>query len=535
MLVVVAAQPSAATASEHAVPRKGGAIVIASQEQTCLNMLLRACRSGGISLLPAIKQVLGGAFEVTSDLTYRPNLVSRYEVATKPFTVTYHIRPEAVWSDGRPVSARDFEFTWRATRRRDAFGAPHSVIRRVVPLDTKTVKVIFRGRVADWKAFFWIVLPRHALIGENLDAVWSDTIDNPKTRLSIGSGPFLVQRWERGRQLTLVRNRRYWGPHRAYLGRLVFRFLPEAEYADELRGGGVDVIPAVTAVARNAVLALRHQPIPGATVASGPGTFWSHLELRIGPGGHPALKSGLVRRALAYGVDRRAIALAVLGGLDGEADAGTQVLESVVFLRQSPFYRPNWAHYRRRPAEARRLLEEAGCGRGADGIYVCSGERLSLRFVTTAGVETRKLTLDLIRSQLGRVGVEVEEVFVSAAFFNTVLPDGNFDVALFNWESGPSLWDPYWTFACGADQNYTGYCRRGVTHDLVQSTRTLDVAKRIEALNRIDVRLAKDVPAIPLFQSPSLAATRKSVHGVDPTSLASVTMDWNARDWWLAP
>ena len=60
--------------------------------------------------------VLPGAFRVGPGLELRPNLVSRVDVTRKPpFTLTYRIRPEARWSDGTPVSARDFVFTHRTS------------------------------------------------------------------------------------------------------------------------------------------------------------------------------------------------------------------------------------------------------------------------------------------------------------------------------------------------------------------------------------------------------------------------------------
>ena len=83
---------------------------------------------------------------------------------------------------------------------------------------------------------------RTDLLGEDLKSIWMDTIDNPKTARPIGSGPFLVERWERGKQLTLVRNERYWGPHPSYLKRLAYRFGGVGgDPADVLRNGDVDI------------------------------------------------------------------------------------------------------------------------------------------------------------------------------------------------------------------------------------------------------------------------------------------------------
>ena len=107
----------------------------------------------------------------------------------------------------------------------------------------------------------------------------------------------------------------------------------------------------------------------------------SSSAVQLGPNAHPALRNKLVRRALAYGIDRPALVRQVLG----EIDPSARVHDSAVYVTQSRHYEPNWRPYRYRPAEARRLLTQAGCRRGADGIFSCGGQRLSLRFVTTAG------------------------------------------------------------------------------------------------------------------------------------------------------
>jgi len=158
----------------------------------------------------------------------RPRLVSGVDYTRKPpFTLTYHIRPEARWSDGTPLTARDFVFTHQARLEHPRLeDDPHKTyVRSVREVNAKTVRVVLRSRFFFWReALFDVVLPRHALRGEDLEQVWRDRVDNPKTGEPIGSGPFLVGPWERGKQLTLVRNPRYWGPHRAYLDRIVVRF-----------------------------------------------------------------------------------------------------------------------------------------------------------------------------------------------------------------------------------------------------------------------------------------------------------------------
>jgi peptide/nickel transport system substrate-binding protein len=203
----------------------------------------------------------------------------------------------------------------------------------------------------------------------------------------------------------LVRNRRYWGSRPAYLDRLVVRYrMSGPDTVDWLRSGEVDVAQHFVLCT---VPALRREP--GVRIVPGPTASYEHFTIRLGPGGHPGLRNKLVRRALAYGIDRTAL---IRGSPFGDADPTLRPLESVVFLPQSPYYRAKWSTYGHSPQVARRLLEQAGRRRGADGIYSCAGERLSLRFVTLAGLPTRARVLSLVQEQLRQSGVEVLPTFV---------------------------------------------------------------------------------------------------------------------------
>ena len=520
---------SGAGGADDQTPKRGGAVVVgrpAGTELACLNLLIQRCE-----VPPALlRQVLEGAFEVAPDLSYQPNLVSHVTTTTKPFTLTYHIRPEARWSDGVPVAARDFAFTWRTYSKLKLTDFPRA-IRRVRTLGARTVKVDFRSRYAPWRDLFAVVLPRHALVGEDLRTIWQDRIDNPKTGDPIGSGPFLVGAVDRGRQFTLIRNPRYWGRHQAYLDRLVFHFLAPPfprSGLEALRDGSVDAIlevshePEVAAFCRE----------PGVVCRTAPETGWEHIAFRRGAGGHDALKQRTVRQAIAYGIDRDALPRQVYPDLSRRP--WLQPLQNFIFLPRQRFYEPHWKTYGYQPAKARRLLEEAGCRRGQDGIYICSGERLSLVLVTTPGMSVRTRTAALVQAQLRLAGVEVEPSFVSrGAFFGQVLPRGDFDLALFQFTSSPDPSASADIWRCDGPVNFTGYCDRLVTQEFVQSQLIVDAQQRARALNRADRQMAKHVPALPLFQVPSTTAFRRTqLRGLVPNATFEGIL-WNSEDWWL--
>jgi peptide/nickel transport system substrate-binding protein len=510
-------------------PKRGGTVVVsrpAITEPPCLNPFCVDVAD------PAFTQVLEGAFEIGSDLVPRPNLVSAVTSERNPFTLTYRIRPEARWSDGVPVTARDFQFT------HDAFVAhyedpdgEYANIRRTRVLDAKTFRVELHKPISTWRLLYRVVLPRHALAGEDLTKVWSDAIENPKTGRPIGSGPFLLSRRERGRQITLVRNPGYWG-RAAYLDRIVFRFTspdPRDPLAP-LKENEVDLgLTLGSPAALTADAAREIGSLPGWRVSSWPGIAMEHFLFRVGPGGHPGLRLRPVRQALAYGIDRVAIAREIQQGVSA---ANRGPLDSVVFVPTEPHYRPAWSRYRYDVATSRRLLEQAGCRRDAGGIYECAGERLRLRFVTTSGSEVRERVMVQTAAHLRRVGVEVDAVYAPPmVVFGRILPSGDFDVALFSWVTfaGMYVWPDV---LCGHEQNWGGYCSRLVMRDAEQN-RIGSLAVRARGLNALDRKLAKVVPVVPVVQPVVRLFHRSNVRGVDRGGSHFEVLE-GSEDWWLA-
>jgi ABC-type transport system substrate-binding protein len=516
-------------------PRRGGTLSIyrpAASIPACFNPF--ACER--VQPDPLLTQVLEGAFEAGPDLVQRPNLVSGVTLAKKPFTLTYHIRPEARWSDGRPVTAADFEFSHQQYRTIEPPGfdqrEDYQKIRRTWVLGPKTFRVEFREPFARWRDLYPIVLPRHVLEGRDLTRreLWLDRIDDPATGAAIGSGPFLLGPYERGKRITLVRNPRYWGPHTAYLDRIVHRL----EGSDDLgafQRNEFDLSLSAGGTLLSADMAAEVRHVPGWRVLAWPAPIVEHLTFRVDSGGHPALQNRLVRQALAFGIDRAEIARVLL------ADAPTQdrgPLDSTVFLPTERDYRASWSGYRDAPSRARRLLEQAGCRRGPDDIYACDGQRLSLRFVTTAGHPARAEILRLVQTQLRRAGVEVVPSFVrDSLLFGQILPAGAFDAALFAWinNGGGRAWPEA---DCWNVQNWSGYCTRLVAREYQQVELVLDPPQRAGVLNALDAQLARAVPVLPLVQAATRVAVRPHVRGLVTHRGSNLHFFQNSEDWWLA-
>jgi peptide/nickel transport system substrate-binding protein len=537
-LVSLLASTSAMASSEV---RRGGTVVFgADQEPGTLNPFI----VGGDHLWTsnAHYPTMAGTFTVTRQGTYRNDLVSRVKFTRRPFSVTYFIKRNARWNDGRPVTAQDYRFTWQTIMNKSfnilsTIGYEDIASGRII--NSKTIQFRYKKVFAGWRDLFGEILPRHALQGENFNEVWRNNINNPKTNRPIASGPFQLQSWNRGTNMTFVRNERYWGG-KAFLQRIIFRFVPDTNtQVQQIRGGELDILnpqPQPSFTALRGVRGLRTQ------ISRGPS--WEKLDFNFRtashsqPGkAHPLVTRRYFREAIARGLNRSAMVRTVFGRvLPG---ISLPVLNSGIIMSTSRYYRQHWARYAYSPTRARQVLERNGCRRGGDGIYVCGGQKASIRWTGTTGNQRREFTFEIAQSQLKAIGIEIKADFAPpATAFGPKKTSGDYDIFDYAWVSpSPDIsgWDSIYgcRTATEAQQNDQGYCNRTVDRLLKRSNAELDQTRQARLVNQALAILARDVVILPLYQLPGMVIHRTSVRGVQENPFA-IGPFWTVSKWWKA-
>jgi len=531
----------AATAGASEQVRRGGNVVFgADQEPRALNTyVLHGSNQAATTLI--LNTMLYGAYRVTPNLQFQPQLIQGHPRVTRnPFTLTYRIKRNARWNDGRPVSAADFIFTWRAhvdPQVRAISRRGYEDIDRAVPLGTKRVRFIFKKPFAPWKTLFGRPLPSHIFDNtEQLNTYWMRRIENPKNGQPIANGPFQFGSWREGSQLTVVRNTRFWG-RRANLSRITFRFVPDTQtQAQQIRGRELDMINPQPQLY---LVPLRRQR--GVRVKTAMGPIWEHIDFNLGfrGRGDPALRNLFVRQAIAYGINREQIVQQLFRRSGIKRDL--RVLHNPFFMNFSKFYKPYFNRYRHNPSRARQLLERNGCRRGGDGIYTCGGQRLAFRFTTTAGNQLRELTQQIIQQQLRQVGISLEiQNGPSEVVFGPVINNGTYDLFLFAWVGTPDPGGNVNIFGCpsgnpsspGRPQNRQGYCNATVTRLLERTETELRENRRMALFNQAAAIMANDVPLIPLYAKPDFLAHRSTVRNVVPNPSTTGPL-WNSEQLWV--
>jgi peptide/nickel transport system substrate-binding protein len=236
--------------------------------------------------------------------------------------ITMKLRPDLVWSDGTPLTAEDFIFTYEMyidPANSVASSYPYDTISSIEAPDPQTVVMNFEEPLASWLGTLWKgVIPAHVL-----RPVYEaeGTINNAEWNFAptVSCGPFVFDAWESGSFVRFVANENYW-LGRPNLDEIFIRFVPDdASQIAALVAGDGDL---GTFFAYSDVPTLEAAGIDVVNSFSGYNEGWYysfHPEK-----GHPALQDRRVRQALALAFDRFSLNRDLLLGLTvPAAQAGT--------------------------------------------------------------------------------------------------------------------------------------------------------------------------------------------------------------------
>ena len=509
--------------TEQAEVRQGGTLQYAAdQEPTGFNNNTSA--NNGTSVTNVMVQVWPSAFNVNPkfEVVLNEDLLESAELTDEdPQTVVYKIKREAVWSDGTAITAEDFKYLWQMLNGtgKDTDGKAidaasvtgYQDIQSVEGTDGgKTVTVVFKKKFADWKALWsggGTIVPAH--VGKRVG--FNTGFDKFDPSVVISGGPFKIQSYNQGRDLTLTRNDRYWGK-KPNLESIVFRFIEDsAQQVPALKNREVDMIypqPQLDLVSEvKAITDVENELNFGLS--------FEHLDFNFK---NEHLKVKEVRQAIAKALDRDAIVKRTVGQFDPRA----KVLNNRLYVNNQPEYRDNGAGYTRRDLPgAERLLQQAGYAKGADGIYAKGGRKLSLRISTTSGNKLREDQLVLIQSQLKEAGIDIRiDNCPSTCLFGDRLPSGNFDIANFAWVSSPfasgnkAIYETVNEDAGAGGSNYGAYSNPEVDRQMGAAIAELDEDKTSDAWNNVDKAIWEDMATIPLYQKPTFLAIRNTFANV---------------------
>lgn len=453
--------------------------------------------------------------------------------------ITFKLRNDVKWSDGTPLTADDYVFTYKmildsknTVTSRDPF---ETKVASVEAKDPQTLVVTFNEPYAPWMTSIFsrvnstVALPKHIL-----EPVFQKdgTLDKADWNRAptVGVGPFLFKEWETGSHLTFQANPDFWlGKPKA--DQIFFRIVPDdsAQLA-AIKSGDVDIGVFINASDVPDLEKLGTVDVP--RVSSGYKEGWYfNLSTEEATKGHPALQDANVRRALVMALDRNKITQDLMFGLTKPA---------LTFWDNMPQADPSIAPIPYDPEAAKKLLDDAGWKVGADGIREKDGVKLKLRYVSTTR-EIRENTQAITQQAWKEIGVDTElSNHPSDVFFNSYgdkgpIATGQYDIA--EWSDAPFFPDPDTNkWLCSevpSDANPPGgnwqfLCDKDLDALFQQQAKTVDANARNEIFKQIEKIIADKVYWVSIWDDPDLWTVNKKVTGV---KFSGATPFWNAYEW----
>jgi peptide/nickel transport system substrate-binding protein len=541
VLAIIASLVVGPAATAKSTGASAGTVVIVHDQEPGGTLNNFISEGNGYTNALVMNPILAGGVIYDNNVKLRPYLLESLPklLQKEPLKATMKYKANANWSDGKPVTGADFMALYRTTMNPNWDITSREGFEDIAKIQVKgkSVTVTFKPKraYAAWDVLLGTSpLPAHKVAGQDFNKLWADSID-------VSSGPFKFQSWQKGTQITLVKNGAFKAGPSAKLDRVVFRYISGPSQYQALKSGEGDVIDAVSPQ----IQIVDFYKDSKFKVQGGASYSWEHLDFQQGAKAHPALKKKFVRQAIITGINRAQIreVLYIKTGLVPSAK-DLPVLQSHIFKPFESAYATPYKRWGFSQKNAIALLKKNGCTGGPDTasagnskIFSCPGVgQLSFAFTTTSGNPLRALTFEILQRQLKSVGIEFTPRFLSPAvlFGGGTLTGGDWQSVMFTFTGGPTSSGTFFGIGgCGGDQNYGAACNKKASAMLKKAQFTPDAADRSKLLHAAEVILADEVFSIPLFARPQHLLFNTRVKGAlrNPTQQGGT---WNVETWSVA-
>ncbi len=445
-------------------------------------------------------------------------------------TITLHLRDDIVWSDGEPITSKDFMFTYEMNvdvKNTVSTQYPYDQLAGVETPDERTVVMNFAEPFAPWLSFWKSLLPEHVLapVFESAGTLDGAAWNNAPT---VSAGPFVFAEWQSGSFLRFVRNDNWWGEP-AKVDEIFIRIVPDdASQVAALQAGDADL---GIFIAYPDVPALEEAGLSIVSVASGYSEGWY---INLNPETtHPALLDVNVRQAIAHALDREKISADLLLG---KTKPGASLWDN------SPYVDPSLKPYEFNQQKAKDMLDAAGwIDSNGDGTRDRDGVELVLNYGSTTK-EVRQSMQAIAQQMLADVGIGTELFnYDSDIFFASYGDDGptyNGDLDIYEWSDVPTGFpDPdisYWLCdQIPSDESPDGLnsqfiCDEELDRLFQLQASQVDFNARVETLHKITKIMYDEVYWLSIWLDPDIWAVGARLSNV---KLSGVTPFYNVAEW----
>jgi peptide/nickel transport system substrate-binding protein len=441
-----------------------------------------------------------------------PGLAKSWKGSADGKTWTYTLRPNLKWSDGQPLTSEDIAYTVNRARKEEWLNYT-SVVQNLTATAPDPNTVVIHSKVTDPKlpTMDVYILPKHIWEKQDAKAITKyDALDG------VGSGPFVLDHFEKGQFARFKVNPYYYGG-KSPISSVVLRVFnnPDAMVA-ALKRGEIDAAEDVPGTAF-------HQLEKDPNVVTVQGNQGAMNEFAINGGDglkkpHPALLDPRVRQAIAHAIDKQTIVKRVLAGLGTPADT----LSVSPNTAWSPKI-PDGQSYDFDIAKANQILDQAGYkDTNGDGIREMpgGGRPLKFRYAVRSEGDTGESTAELITGWLRQIGIATTQKVYNDSQLTEVIGKGDYDLFVWGWTPFVDP-DPMLSyFTCGQVSSdpkdptnyYNDANRCDPKYDALYKQQKVerDPAKRMDIVHQMLTRFYDSAVYDVLYTYPDLQAYRKN-------------------------
>lgn len=467
--------------------------------------------------LYVVRTVFDSFLQVKADGTYENSLADKVDVSPDGLKYTFHLKPGVKYSDGTPVTVKDYAFVLKVLHDPNYDGETDVLsfkikggkeyhdgkandISGIKVIDDNTVEVTVTEATAYTKDFLGeqYFMPE-AYYGKGFKKGNLDSIKALNNK-PIGSGQYVLKSFSPGQQVVFDANPNYF-KGAPKVKSVIFKTTTEETNLSMLQTGETDM-DNITVTEDNVeelkalgFLDVNIMPTNGYGYIA-----FNHKEKKF--------QDPKVRQALTIGLNRKEIVQGVYGPY-----------ANVINIPQST---ESWSYtdeginkYEFDTAKAKALLDEAGWKVGADGIREKDGEKLTINFSATADNPVVEALLPIMSNNYKELGIKLTSETLD---FNAIMDKkdtGKFDMFFAAWGLTP---DPdTTTFITNGAQNDIGYSNKKVDELTLAGKHELDQEKRKQIYKQLYLELNKDLPTIFMYQRRDMWPVNGRVSGLEIT------------------
>ena len=457
-----------------------------------------------ISLTIDVRAYLSNLFEGLVNLDengeIREGVAQKWEANDDNTEFIFYLRKDAKWSDGTPITANDFKYAWLRVLNPETASGWASYLYYIKGaekynsgestqedvgievLDDYTLKVTMENSCSFFTSM--TALQPYYPVKENIineyGEKWTQNSDTYVT-----NGPFKLETWDHDSKITITKNNNYWNVSNIKMSKINYiLFSDSSAILNSFESGDLDYVGDMMLTSEEM------QQVAELKMSDYVNTKFLALNLNS-----DVFKNINVRKAVSLALDRQEIAnimgvqMKPLTGFipygfynANEGKDYTEDSNSTKYLQETSNIE-----------EAKQLLEEAGYkdGHGLDKI------------VYLTNTSSSNITLaEIVKSQLSKIGIDVEIQALESNVFNTYRKEEKFDIVAASWAAEyPDITSYLYGFKSTDLNNYASFDNKNFDEIYNKIVSERNISERLKLTHEAEDLVMNSYCVAPLYSA----------------------------------